>query len=164
MSNTSSHENSHDAAPAADTPAFPDAPATAAPGSPVGTDATPSADAGQPNATTTKAPKKSSGLAKRIGATLLAGAAVLGVRLATADDGTHGIQVGQCVAERGSDDFEQVDCSSTDSVGKVTFMATDSKTSEDAALDLCDQHGADTAYTSASTDGGDGTVICVASK
>jgi hypothetical protein len=75
-----------------------------------------------------------------------------------------GIQVGQCVAEKGSDDLEQVDCSSPDSVGTVTFVSTDASTSENAALDLCDKHAADTAYTSALSDGGQGAVICVAGK
>ena len=148
MSDTSSHESP--AAP--DTPATPTVPST------------PAGDSPETTAPTEKSPRKGAAVAKKVGAALLAGAAVLGVRLATADDGTHGIQVGQCVADKGSQDFEQVDCSASNSAGKVTFVATDVKTAEKEALDLCDQHGADTAYTSATSEGGEGAVICVASK
>lgn len=90
--------------------------------------------------------------------------ALAGVKVAMSDDGSHGIEVGQCVAADGSDDFKKVDCSSSESVGKVTFVAKDAKTTEDAALGLCDKHGADSAYTSATSDGADGVVVCVAGK
>jgi hypothetical protein len=97
-------------------------------------------------------------------AVVVAGIAFVGFRMATADDGTHGVTVGQCVAADGSDDFKQVDCGSSASLGTVTFIATDAETSEEASLSLCDKHGADSAYTASDVDGGTGTVVCVAGK
>ncbi len=87
-----------------------------------------------------------------------------GLAAVLADDPTHGVTAGQCVAADGSDDFKPVDCGSADSLGKVTFVAEDAETSEKAALDLCAQHGSDSAYTAADTTGGKGTVVCVTGR
>jgi hypothetical protein len=80
----------------------------------------------------------------------------------TADDGTHGIQTGQCVAAVGSNDLKQVGCTDSTSLGSVTYLEKDVSTQETAALRLCSSHGARGAFTSADSAGGTGTVICVA--
>ncbi len=106
---------------------------------------------------------KRTALLKRIGGAAIALVLVFTVRTLTADDGTHDIKVGECVAAVGSDDFTKTDCSSSDALGTVTFIDTDAAdTGESAALALCEKHGAQGAFTSASTSGGHGAVICVA--
>ena len=101
-------------------------------------------------------------LLKRIGGAVLALVVFLGFRTMTADDGTHGIKVGECVATEGSNDFKKVDCAAPEAVGKVTFIATDTATTDAAALDVCEKHGAAGAFTSAEVENGEGTVVCVA--
>ena len=83
-------------------------------------------------------------------------------RAFTADDGTHGVQTGQCVAAVGSDDFKRVDCTDPSSLGSVTFIDRSALTDDGAARRLCSAHGARGAFTSAASSGGTGTVICVA--
>ena len=101
-------------------------------------------------------------LLRSIGGAALAFVVFFGFRALTADDGTHGIKVGECLAPVGSDDFKKVDCASSEAKGKVTFIATDASTTTQASLDLCAKHGAESAFTSADVENGDGTVICVA--
>jgi hypothetical protein len=101
-------------------------------------------------------------LLKRIGGVLLAVVVFFGFRVFTSDDGTHGVQVGDCIAAEGTDDFTKVDCTGSDVLGTVTFIQKDTSTTESAALALCDKHGAQGAFTSADVDGGTGTVLCVA--
>src|SRR6476620_821253 len=93
---------------------------------------------------------------------LLAMLAFLLFRAFTADDGTHGIQTGQCVAAVGSDDFKKVDCKDSTSLGSVSYIEKHVSTEGSAALLLCSTHGARGAFTSADSSGGTGTVICVA--
>jgi hypothetical protein len=93
---------------------------------------------------------------------LLAMLAFFLFRAFTADDGTHDIQTGQCVAAVGSDDFKKVDCKDSTSLGSVTYIEKDVSTEETAALRLCSAHDARGAFTSAASSGGTGTVICVA--
>lgn len=83
-------------------------------------------------------------------------------RAVTADDGTHGIRTGQCIAAVGSEDFTKVDCGDQTSVGSVTFIERNVRTDQTAALRLCSAHDAQGAFTSADSAGGAGTVICVA--
>ena len=71
---------------------------------------------------------------KRYGSVLLAILAFFLFRAFTADDGTHGIQTGQCVAAVGSDDFKKVDCKDSTSLGSVTYIETNVPTEETAAL------------------------------
>ena len=99
---------------------------------------------------------------KRYGSVLFAILAFFLFRAFTADDGTHGIQTGQCVAAVGSDDFKKVDCKDSTSLGSVTYIETNVPTEETAALRLCSTHGARGAFTSADSSGGTGTAICVA--
>jgi len=139
-------------------------------------DATPDASATAPDAPASTAPtaaptapapapeqgrSKSKRIFAAVGAVAVALALKFGLAAVLADDPTHGVTVGQCVAADGSDDFKPVDCGSADSLGKVTFVAKDAETSEKAALDLCEKHGSDSAYTAADTTGGTGTVVCV---
>jgi hypothetical protein len=98
---------------------------------------------------------------KRVGGAVLVAAVLFGLRAVTADDGTHGIEVGQCVAQDGDNDFKKADCGAPDAVGKVTYIEKDTATTETAALALCKRHGADGAFVSAESDGGNGTVVCV---
>lgn len=100
-------------------------------------------------------------LLKRIGGALLAIVVFFGFRALTADDGTHGIKVGECIAAEGSDDFKKVDCTASDRLGTVTFIQKDTSTTDSAALALCDKHGAQGAFASAEVEGGTGTVICI---
>ncbi|GAA2489953.1 hypothetical protein [Terrabacter carboxydivorans] len=93
---------------------------------------------------------------------LVAILAFLLVRALTADDGTHGIRTGQCVAAVGTNDFRTVDCGDASSLGSVTYIEKNVPTDEAAALRLCSAHGAQGAFTSADAAGGAGTVICVA--
>ena len=85
-------------------------------------------------------------------------------RALTADDGTHGVGVGECVAAAGTDDFRAVDCSDPGAVGTVTFLDRNTPTDPASARRLCAAHGAQGAFTSATSDGGAGTVICVAER
>jgi hypothetical protein len=103
-------------------------------------------------------------LLKSIGGLIVAFAVVVGFRALTADDGTHGIKVGECVAPQGSDDFKKVDCTAPDAVGTVTFIDTSTATDTAAVRDLCAKHGAASAFTSAEVENGDGTVVCVADR
>ena len=107
-------------------------------------------------------PSKRAALIKRFGGAFLAILAVFAFRAFTADDGTHGIKAGECVAAVGSDDFKKVDCGDSSSLGKVTFIQTDAATDESSALSLCEKHDAQGAFTSSTSDGGKGTVVCVA--
>ena len=81
-----------------------------------------------------EAPKTSDSGSKRkkilsaLGTVALLLVAKFGLAAVFADDPTHGVAVGQCVAADGSDDFKQVDCGSSDSLGKVTFVAKDAET------------------------------------
>ncbi|MFM6847616.1 MAG: hypothetical protein ACKOVB_00740 [Terrabacter sp.] len=145
--------------PAAATPAHA-TPAHATPtdGTPAGA---PPAGATPPPATPAQ-PSKRAALLKRFGGAFLAILAVFAFRAFTADDGTHGIKAGECVAAVGSDDFKKVDCADSTSLGKVTFIQTDSATDESSALSLCEKHDAQGAFTSSTSDGGKGTVVCVA--
>ncbi|GAA2744566.1 hypothetical protein GCM10009868_22710 [Terrabacter aerolatus] len=93
---------------------------------------------------------------------LVAILAFLLFRALTADDGTHGIRTGECVAAVGADDFSKVDCADPTSLGRVTFIETNVPTDQASALRLCSAHGAQGAFTSADSAGGAGTVICVA--
>ena len=108
-----------------------------------------------------KASSRLAGL-KRFGSVIFAILAFFVFRALTADDGTHGIQNGQCVAAVGSDDFKKVDCTDSTSLGSVTYIEKNVSTEETAALRLCSAHGAKGAFTSADSSGGTGTVICVA--
>jgi hypothetical protein len=112
----------------------------------------------QPAPTT---PGRLSGL-KRFGVFLLAILAFFLFRALTADDGTHGIKTGECIASVGTDDFKKVDCGDSTSLGSVTFVEKNAPTDETSALALCSKHGAANAFTSATSDGGAGTIICVA--
>jgi hypothetical protein len=143
------------------TPSTPDASVTT-------TDAAGSTAPTTPTTPTTTAPAQGRSKGKRIlaaaGAVAVALALKFGLAAVLADDPTHGVTAGQCVAADGSDDFKPVDCGSADSLGKVTFVATDAETSEKAALALCAAHGSDSAYTAADTTGGTGTVVCVTGR
>jgi hypothetical protein len=112
----------------------------------------------QPAPTT---PRRLSGL-KRFGGFLLAILVFFLFRALTADDGTHGIKTGECIASVGTDDFKKVDCGDSTSLGSVTFVEKNAPTDETSALALCSKHGAANAFTSATSDGGAGTIICVA--
>ncbi|KRF40515.1 hypothetical protein [Terrabacter sp. Soil810] len=106
-------------------------------------------------------PGRLSGL-KRFGGFLLAILVFFLFRAFTADDGTHGIKTGECIASVGTDDFKKVDCGDSTSLGSVTFVEKNAPTDETSALALCSKHGAANAFTSATSDGGAGTIICVA--
>ena len=106
-------------------------------------------------------PGRLSGL-KRFGGLLFAILAFFTFRALTADDGTHGIKTGECIASVGTDDFKKVDCGDSTSLGSVTFIEKNAPTDETSALALCAKHEAANAFTSATSDGGAGTIICVA--
>ena len=99
---------------------------------------------------------------KRFGGFLFAILAFFTFRALTADDGTHGIKTGECIASVGTDDFKKVDCGDSTSLGSVTFIEKNAPTDETSALALCAKHEAANAFTSATSDGGAGTIICVA--
>jgi len=105
--------------------------------------------------------RRLSGL-KRFGGFLFAILAFFLFRALTADDGTHGIKTGECIASVGTDDFKKVDCGDSTSLGSVTFIEKNAPTDETSALALCAKHDAGNAFTSATSDGGAGTIICVA--
>jgi hypothetical protein len=113
--------------------------------------------------TLTPAPQTSqrAALFKRFGGAFLAILAFFAFRAFTTDDGTHGIRTGECVAAVGSDDFKKVDCGDSTSLGTVAFIQTDTATDESSALSLCDEHGAQGAFTSTAGDADRGTVVCV---
>jgi len=106
-------------------------------------------------------PGRLSGL-KRFGGFLFAILAFFLFRALTADDGTHGIKIGECIASVGTDDFKKVDCGDSTSLGSVTFVEKNAPTDETSSLALCAKHGATNAFTSATSEGGAGTIICVA--
>ncbi|WP_256792712.1 hypothetical protein [Terrabacter sp. Ter38] len=108
-------------------------------------------------------PGRLSGL-KRFGGFLFAILAFFLFRALTADDGTHGIKTGECIASVGTDDFKKVDCGDSTSLGSVTFVEKNAPTDETSALALCAKHDATNAFTSATSDGGAGTIICVADR
>ena len=110
---------------------------------------------------TASKPGRLSGI-RRFGGLLLAILAFFLFRALTADDGTHGIKTGECIASVGTDDFKKVDCGDPTSLGSVTFIEKNAPTDETSALALCSKHGAENAFTSATSDGGAGTIICVA--
>jgi len=99
---------------------------------------------------------------RRFAVPLLAILAFLLFRAFTADDGTHGLSTGQCIATAPSDDFRTVDCSDATSLGTVTFIARNAPTDQSSAMRICSQHGGQRAVTTASSAGGTGTVICIA--
>jgi hypothetical protein len=99
---------------------------------------------------------------KRFGGFLFAILAFFLFRALTADDGTHGIKTGECIASVGTDDFKKVDCGDSTSLGSVTFIEKNAPTDQTSALALCAKHDAANAFTSATSDGGAGTIICVA--
>ncbi|GAB3877335.1 hypothetical protein [Terrabacter terrigena] len=107
-------------------------------------------------------PSKRTALFKRFGGAFLAIIALFAFRAFTADDGTHGIKTGECVAAVGTDDFKKVDCADSTSLGTVTFIQADTATDQTSALSLCEKHGAQGAFTSVVGDGGRGTIVCVA--
>jgi len=113
-------------------------------------------------ATPAAEPSKRAALFKRFGGAFLAIIAFFAFRAFTADDGTHGIKAGECVAAVGTDDFKKVDCTDSTSLGTVTFIQTDTATDESSAMTLCEKHDAQGAFTSAASEGGKGTVVCVA--
>ena len=99
---------------------------------------------------------------RRFGGFLLVILAFFLFRAFTADDGTHGVKTGECIASVGTDDFKKVDCGDPTSLGAVTFVEENAPTDDTSALALCAKHGAANAFTSATSDGGAGTIICVA--
>ena len=101
-------------------------------------------------------------LFKRVGGAFLAILALLVFRALTADDGTHGIKAGECVAAVGSYDFRTVECSDPASVGTVTFVQTDTATDAASVRALCLRHGASSSFRSAGEVDGIGTVVCFA--
>jgi hypothetical protein len=101
---------------------------------------------------------------RRFGGVLLVIAAFLLFRALTADDGTHGIEAGQCIAPAGTEDFARVDCADPTSLGVVTFVDRNVPTDEASALRLCSSHGASEAFRSATSEGGGGTVVCLAPR
>jgi len=101
-------------------------------------------------------------LFKRVGGAFLVIFALLVFRALTADDGTHGIKAGECVAAVGSDDFQTVECSDPASLGTVTFVQTDTATDAAAVRALCLRHGASNALHRAGEVDGIGTVVCFA--
>jgi hypothetical protein len=93
---------------------------------------------------------------------LVAILAFLLFRALTADDGTHGVRSGQCVATVEGGDFSVVDCGDSTAVGVVTLVQRNVFTDPASVKALCARHGALRGFTSATSDGGAGTVICVA--
>ena len=98
---------------------------------------------------------------RRLAPVLAAILAFLLFRAITADDGTHGVAAGDCIAAIGSDEVTKVDCGDRGSLGIVTFVQKNAPTDQSSALRICSRHDAQRAFTTATSDGGIGTVICV---
>ncbi len=115
---------------------------------------TPVADGTGPNASRTAA-------VRRFGPLLLAVFAFLVFRAVTFDDGTHDLTAGQCVASSEADDVRPVDCGDSASLGRVVFVQRNAFTDDTSVRRLCAEHGSTRAFTSAASQDGTGTVVCV---
>ena len=98
---------------------------------------------------------------RRFGPLLLAVLAFLVFRAVTFDDGTRDLAAGQCVTASDADEVRTVDCEDPSSLGKVVFVQRNAFTDDASVRRLCAEHGSARAFTSALSQGGTGTVVCV---
>jgi hypothetical protein len=98
---------------------------------------------------------------RRFGPLLLAVLAFLVFRAVTADDAAEDITTGQCVTADPTRDVRTVDCSDPSALGRVVFVQRESFTDDSSVRRTCADHGSTRAFTSAVSQGGTGTVVCV---